>query len=179
MVSQFHSAVCGFRPRTLSTKAAKFVAMNNTGYSNRRKFVSALDGMAAPFFDSVQVAGPGFHDPDYHKVGVLCIGTIVASNQDNMRAKWLNKPAYSGSFANKQNEYWVKPQGAPLRQDKETPSFQTILSNSEGPLMDLFSQFTRSPVVRNASPVAEHASPHNLQTSELPQSSSPVEEARP
>ena len=41
---------------------------------------------------------------------------------------------------------------------KLAPSFQTILSNSEGPLMDLFSQFTRNPEpAPRSTPLADRA----------------------
>lgn len=77
---------------------------------------------------------------------------------------------------------------------KLAPSFQTILSNSEGPLMDLFSQFTRAPegTPRLTAPVATRtestapaptAAPRpegpTQPVVELPQSPFASEEARP
>jgi regulator of protease activity HflC (stomatin/prohibitin superfamily) len=73
---------------------------------------------------------------------------------------------------------------------KLAPSFQTILSNSEGPLMDLFSQFTHNPApTARTSPVADRAetaspplaSPGGVRraATELPQSPFAAEEVRP
>ena len=65
---------------------------------------------------------------------------------------------------------------------KIAPSFQTILSNSEGPLMDLFSQFSRDP--KPASVVAPPRLTNRPEPDPLPASafsplSPPAEEARP
>jgi regulator of protease activity HflC (stomatin/prohibitin superfamily) len=73
---------------------------------------------------------------------------------------------------------------------KLAPSFQTILSNSDGPLMDLFSQFTRNPEsVSRSSPVADRAGATSgpvprleglrRAATELPQPPFAAEEARP
>jgi regulator of protease activity HflC (stomatin/prohibitin superfamily) len=71
---------------------------------------------------------------------------------------------------------------------KLAPSFHTILSNSEGPLMDLFSQFTRTPApASRPTPVADRpdssAPPEPIRRaaapSELPPEAFAPEEARP
>lgn len=75
---------------------------------------------------------------------------------------------------------------------KLAPSFQTILSNSEGPLMDLFSQFTRTPEAGASPRPAPAPAPLAAQPEptpkpeglappplELPQSPFASEEARP
>ena len=63
---------------------------------------------------------------------------------------------------------------------KIAPSFQTILSNSEGPLMDLFSQFTHNPSApAPRPPLANRADPNASPATELLSRPLAAEEARP
>jgi hypothetical protein len=69
----------------------------------------------------------------------------------NNKAELAGLAARVGAFDN---------DGAALAQNillsKVAPSFQTILSNSEGPLMDLFRQFTRTHADGRLTPPLAH-----------------------